>query len=194
MNERENTMARVLVSIVSDQTIPNLLLMKELSGIDKYLLISTEAMEKKERSTCIKIASGLPDERFKTILVKEDVLSSIDGQLSALLTASSTSADDPFLYDTDEFIVNLTGGNKIMSIATYNFFKERNSKIYYIPIGKNQYIQIFPETASGEHSITYRADIQTYLTAYGVTIVNPKKIYSVKKDGSLVFAVDDHKM
>ncbi|MBI4752514.1 MAG: DUF1887 family protein [Acidobacteria bacterium] len=175
-------MACILVSLVSEQTIPNLLLMKELSGVDKYLLISTKAMEEKDRSTCIIAASGLPEEQFKRILVQEDVLSSIDEQLRALFRRRSTSSDDPFLCNTDEFIVNLTGGTKIMSIATYNCFKERNSKIYYIPIGKNQYFQIYPEIPSGEHPINYRVDIPTYLTAYGVTIENSKKIYSVKKD------------
>ncbi len=35
-------MAKVLISLVSDQTIPNLLLIKELSFIDRYILISTD--------------------------------------------------------------------------------------------------------------------------------------------------------
>ena len=39
-----------------------------------------------------------------------------------------------------EFIVSLTGGTKIMSIAAYEFFKDYVNRMIYIPINRNDYL------------------------------------------------------
>ncbi|HMZ80396.1 MAG TPA: DUF1887 family CARF protein, partial [Acidobacteriota bacterium] len=85
------------------------------------------------------------------------------------------------LNSTDEFFVNLTGGTKIMSIGAYTFFKEYASHIFYIPIGKNHYSQIFPKTNQTDVPIHFRASLVEYLTAYGVKITNPSQMHSLVK-------------
>ena len=42
-------MKTILVSLISDQTIPNFLFIKTFEKIDKYLFISTDLMEDDER-------------------------------------------------------------------------------------------------------------------------------------------------
>ncbi len=53
-------MKKVLVSVISEQTIPNLLLIKEFEGkYDDMLFISTKQMEEKGQSRWIERAAGI---------------------------------------------------------------------------------------------------------------------------------------
>ncbi len=156
-------MKKILASLISDQTIPNILLIRELRDIDRYIFITTDEMEQKEKTSCIINAAGIPPDKTIMIKVAEDSLVDISKKLN--------QCD---FDDDDEFYVNLTGGTKIMSIGAYNFFKERNSEIYYIPIGKNIYRKIFPIVKDKDTAINYRLDIAEYLKGYGVEIVNRK--------------------
>jgi hypothetical protein len=156
-----NHMQKILVSLISDQTIPNLLLIKELSDIDRYIFITTQGMEQKRKTDCIMNAAAIPAAKAVKIEVTEDSLVDIREKL-----------DQCNFEDGDEFYVNLTGGTKIMSIGVYNFFKERKSEIYYIPIGKNIYRKIFPEVKNKEANIHYRVNITEYLKGYGIETVN----------------------
>ena len=63
------------------------------------------------------------------------------------------------------YIVNLTGGTKIMSLMVYDFFREFNCTFYYIPIGKNIYCNI--EDGQME-SLRYRISLKEYFTLYGL--------------------------
>lgn len=157
-------MATILVSLVSEQTIPNVLLIKELHDIDRYLLISTEYMESKskEKSHCIIKGSGRePTRFFDPVIVVEDSLLDIEEKLKEI-----------DFDDNDHFIVNLTGGTKIMSIGVYNFFRKKQSEIVYVPIGKNLYRKIFPEVKHRDHNIAYRIGLEDYLNSYGIDILH----------------------
>ena len=63
------------------------------------------------------------------------------------------------------YIVNLTGGTKIMSLIVYDFFRKLNSSFYYIPIGKNTYCNIEEENM---HALQYRISLREYFTLYGL--------------------------
>lgn len=164
MNRRER-MSQVLVSLVSKQTIPNVLFIKEMEGklsekIEKYVFITTELMEKKEKTDSIISAAHIPREKTRIIKVIEDSIEDIENQLRNFAKNE--------LHDNDKCIVNLTGGTKIMSIGIYTFFKERESIIYYLPIGKNIYKQIFPLKKQKDNVLDYRISLDDYLTSYGI--------------------------
>lgn len=164
-------MSRILVSLVSDQTVPNVLMMKECGDIDAYLLITTEQMERKSKSAHIIAASGIdPAKFYRPLLVIEDSLNDIERKLASFE-----------FDDADQFIVNLTGGTKIMSIGVYNFFRRRFSEIYYVPIGKNNTRKIFPEVKNREQKLESRLNIEEYLTSYGIEIQNRHKIHQLTK-------------
>ena len=160
-------MSNVLVSLVSDQVIPNVLFIKEMdrikTDVQMYLFISTELMEKKEKTGCIIRGSHVDKSKNKTIEVVEDSIEDINSRLTEFAKE---------LSDEDDMIVNLTGGTKIMSIGVYNFFKERNANIYYLPIGKNTYKQIFPSLTENEHPLEFRISLKDYLTSYGINIIS----------------------
>jgi len=158
---------KVLISLVSEQTIPNVILIKEKQEIHRYLFISTEKMEKKKKVEAIIKGASIEHFKIDTIVVKEDNLYDIEEKLK--------QSD---LKDDEEFIINLTGGTKLMSIGIYNFFKERKSEIIYIPIGKNIYKIIVPKTKNNKKDIEYRLSLKEYLSSNGVEF----KIGDIYKD------------
>ena len=164
-------MAQVLISLISDQTIPNVLFIKEYENkIDRYIFVTTKRMEQQGKLSWILNATGIQEEQYQKAVVVEDELISIDEELNRLE-----------LNREDEYILNLTGGTKIMSIGVYNYFLPRNSEIFYIPIGKNISRKIFPPVREREFAIAYRTDLMTYLTSYGIAVVNPNEIRHLSK-------------
>lgn len=156
-------MSTFLVSLVSQQTLPNVLFIKEMENVDNYLFITTKYIEEKgRRNMIIDTCSEINESNCYTIEVLEDSLEDLDNKLKNFIDKETT--------DEDLFILNLTGGTKIMSIGAYNFFQKHNSKIYYIPFGKNVYRQIFPEIKHREFEINYHISLSDYIKAHGIKI------------------------
>lgn len=150
-------MARVLVSLISEQTIPNVEFIKAMKGgIDHYLFISTEKMEKRgERQWIMNTVKLQENKVLETLIVDPFSFENIAQQLVQIIN------------DEDVYIVNLTGGTKIMSLAVYEFFKEVRSEMYYLTGYGNTMIRIHP----GRQKITSKLDVHIslsdYLSAYG---------------------------
>ncbi|MGC8771102.1 MAG: Card1-like endonuclease domain-containing protein [Brevinematia bacterium] len=152
-------MKKVLVSLISDQTIPNVLFIKEFfNKVNKFLFITTDEMESKAVLPNIIKVCNINENKYEKIIIPEYEIDKIKELLN--LTCNSL----------DEFyIVNLTGGTKIMSIGVYEFFKERKSEIFYLPIGKNEYKKIFPFPVEN-NSLKTRLNVEDYMLSYGIEI------------------------
>jgi hypothetical protein len=156
-------MNSVLVTIVSDQTVPNVLFIKEQTAAEKYIFVSTEKMESPSRKMTDKIiaAAGLDRSKCSTIEVIEDALQDIDLKLSKQLE----------IEDDDEVVVKITGGAKIMSLGVYNYFSRNGAAgIFYIPIGKNEIRQVFPFRKNRVRNLAFRINLLDYLKSYGVVV------------------------
>ena len=161
-------MKKILVSIVSDQTIPNILFIRETSLVDMFYFITTELMEKRGKSGAIIEACNIAEGKYQLISVTEDSINDIEEKLQTIDFA-----------DQDKIIVNLTGGTKIMAIGTYNYFQKYGASIYYIPIEKNAYTKLYPTVKSRTTRLNYRISLLEYLKGYGIR-VSPKGIKSMK--------------
>ncbi|MDR3569712.1 MAG: DUF1887 family CARF protein [Syntrophobacteraceae bacterium] len=161
-------MARCLVCLVSDQTIPNILVAADLKP-DYLLLISTPGMEKKAKSGAILETLALHgadySARHEVIEVAENSISDFRKKIG------------DWIEHTDlewEYVVNLTCGTKLMSIAAYDFFKSNfGSEMVYVPIPKNEFVTPFPlrrQTAS--ISLAERLSVEEYLAAYGFKVIS----------------------
>ena len=126
----------LLVSLVSDQTIPNVHLINEYgSQIDQYLFISTQAMEKKGVRQWIVNACHLPGESLlPAVVVDQFSFDNIELQLDRI---------DFEAYG--RIIVNLTGGTKVMTLAAFDFFKDLGAEIFYITGSDDRLIKLAPE-------------------------------------------------
>lgn len=152
----------IIVSLISDQTIPNVIFIRDLPKADAYIFITTNKMEKK--NIVENIINSCPEgliENSRKIIVEEDSL--VD--FKSIVSGKLESADDYHYY------VNITGGTKIMSLGAYNFFTELgDSTIYYLPLGKDHFRQIFPIKKNKTKLVQYKINLKDYLTANGVTV------------------------
>lgn len=154
---------KVLISLVSDQTIPNVQLIKEFyNQIDRFLFISTTGMEEAGNRNWIIQSSNIPEEKLlEPIIVNHHSFEDIEEKLKAY-----------GLSDDDEYIVNITGGTKVMSISVFEFFKDLKSEIFYLTGFNNEYIKVFPGKRKQSLTLTEFISLEVYLFSYGFEIRN----------------------
>ncbi len=156
-------MSKILVSLVSDQTIPNVLFIHEMDQMDKYLFITTKKMIDKGLLENTLAACPQTADRNESIIVDEN---------SVLDTVRKLEQISELKFqDKDEFIVNITCGTKMMILGVYEYFRERRSEIRYIPIGTNTVKLLFPMVKTREFPLRFRFNLNTYFTASGINII-----------------------
>jgi hypothetical protein len=160
-------MKNLLVTLLSDQTVPNVQFIKEKQNDDTYFLfVSTSRMEEKGVKKWIMQVCGIKEEKEKengkvfTKVVDQFSLSNIEAELNAF---------DFTKYE--RITVNVTGGTKLMSLGVTDFFKQKNANIYYVHNGL-KYSQIFPERNDCE--FTVKLTVSEYLKSCGITYSEPK--------------------
>lgn len=178
----------VLISLVSEQRAPNIFIIldKQFNEISEYIFVSTPLMEKIGVVNNIKKATRIRNEVIKTIIVSEDSWTSVfEGFEPLNLTKEGT-----------HYFVNLTGGTKMMSIGLFNYFTQpayrHCSSIFYIPIGKNAFLQVFPEEQAREQPLTYRISLEEYLASYGIAATVQKGLRDLHRPESYTASVMPH--
>jgi Domain of unknown function (DUF1887) len=151
----------LLVSLVSEQTIPNVQMIKQLNGlIDQYLFISTESMENTgQRNWIINATHIQPENLLEPKIVDQFSFSSIEENLDQI---------DFSVFD--KIYVNLTGGTKVMTLAAFEFFKEVGAEIYYLTGRANERIKVSPGRKKSIDKINAKVTLSEYLYAYGFEI------------------------
>ena len=153
----------ILVSLISEQTIPNVQFIKwyTKNNFQKYdlLFVSTKKMEQNLKSEFIKNAlDGISNflGEIKSLIVEENDMQNIQSNLKAFF--------EKLRYK--DVIVNITGGTKMMSLISFQFFSNlKNSQIFYQPIAK-PLLELFPE--SKEFEVNEILTLEEYLKANGI--------------------------
>jgi hypothetical protein len=170
---------KILVSLVSEQTVPNVLMACHYRP-DMLWFISTARSETERRTECIKNALRLRGlgpqvDRARVTLVNQDSLTDCLSKVEELLEGSAGEA---------EYIINITGGNKVMALAAYEVFREIGEKVSidYMPLSKNEFFQVFPrkKKALQPHPIKDRLRLEEYLLCYGFQVENRNHLSSIK--------------
>lgn len=169
-------MKTILVSLVSDQTIPNILAIQHYKP-DELLFMTTEEMERKGKVSAILKTLDRLDLKYEKhsnkIFVQEDSILDCHRKIDKWIEGKEDS----------EFLINLTCGTKIMSIAAYEYFKDFSSKMIYIPISRNEFITPFPKkNPSKSIAFDLRVSVIQYLTAYGLKVINEDRIGEYRQD------------
>ncbi len=164
-------MARnVLISLVGDQAVPNVFLIRDQAfrQAGEYIFVTTPLMEERQRLQHILASTGIPAEKYRCLCVEADMLPDIRRKLDGLQLPKEGC----------HYYVNLTSGTKLMSIALYEYFTQpayrHCSSIFYIPIGRNAYLQVYPEARRKATELSYRISLTEYLTSYGIHILEGK--------------------
>lgn len=149
---------RVLLCLLSDQHVPNLLSAHHYKP-DHLVLIETERM--KRRAVAQRLLNALKlggldygSKHHVEPLSAEDDLSAVRG---ALQTAYGR-------YPSGEWVANVTGGTKPMSIATYEFFKALGGKIVYTNFSRPARIIDLVDGTTDDCS--HRLGIHEFLAGY----------------------------
>lgn len=154
-----------IVILISEQTIPNLMFLKWLlsnngGGILELFCVTTEYMEQKNKVQAIQKALG----EMNGLFSKMTPITVDENDLKEIIKKIEVQFSDLPIYD--EIHVNITGGTKIMSIACYEVFKNKeNTVLYYQSVNKP--MQILNSKMS-KYSIEVPITIKEYLDAYNV--------------------------
>ena len=154
---------KVFITLVSEQSIPNVQYIKEFQPIDAYLFVSTPFTESKNGANAIIAACNLDHNAVANVIVNEESLIDIQQKIN------ETLAQNPIFNATDQYIINCTLGNKIMAIALYEIFKDNaKAQILYTPIGKNKYKAI--GGSEDETLFKQKITIKEYFKSYNIGI------------------------
>lgn len=162
---------KIAVNIVSDHTIPNVLFIKEFSlSVESYVFISTQKMKDSQKVQNITKASGIDQNQVQEIIVDEyDFLSTMNSL-------------EKYVNSTDEYVVNITCGTKLMSLATYQVFQSRKAVVYYHGIATETFIPIFSYLQQYEPKpIHSDINLEEFLTAYGLSYSAKQPEYNFEK-------------
>lgn len=151
---------RTIISILSDQLIPNLLFIRQIEQMgDTHIFLTTQKMEGNFKSSILADALELKVGEYQKIIIDPNSPEKILQQLRQ------------YYWDKNNtYIVNITGGTKMMSQMTSNLFQEfPKSKIYYWPIEFNYAEQLYPALQEVHFQQQTRLDLKSYLAAHGYT-------------------------
>ncbi|NYT10566.1 MAG: DUF1887 family protein [Methanosarcinales archaeon] len=123
---------KVMVCLINDQHVPNLLTVHKVMP-DLLILVVTPDMKRRNVATIFMNAldiGGLSDlqkeDRHKIVPLKDE---------NSIPCALKVFQDVTSKYPEAEWFINITGGTKLMSIAAFEFFKDRsNCTMLYVPI------------------------------------------------------------
>ena len=155
---------KILVCLVSVQHVPNLRSIQSVRP-EWLILAVTSGM------------AGKDEQLFKALVVggldytqKKDIIHLAEGEEQSAEPINRKLHDIFKKYPHDEWIVNLTGGTKPMSIGAYEFSKNKGLKTLYIAEG-NQRQAV--DLLSGPCTfLQYDVTTAEFLAGYGFDILN----------------------
>lgn len=152
----------LLITLVSEQVIPSIVLIKELKkDIRRYLFITTPEMEEaKKTDTIIKI-NNLDKKQTTKIVASANNLQDIYEKVTSFL---KKWPNDKQIY------INLTGGTKLMSITVYNASMNFNPTYIYIPLSVPFFFRLKDKFSLEKIPIKETLTIYEYLDSSGFYI------------------------
>lgn len=150
---------KILLCLLSDQHVPNLLSVHHFRP-DQLVLVETAQMKSRKVASHFLSALKLGNLNYDARHCVEplETEDNLDSVRKALQTAYGR-------YPSGQWIANLTGGTKPMSIATYEFFKALGGKLVYTNVACPARL-IDMNSAQTEDSV-YHLGIKEFLAGYG---------------------------
>lgn len=152
----------IVVSLLSDQLTPNLLFIRQMDlQNDFHVFLTTKSMELKNKAEILANTLGLNTEDYKKIIIEPE---------SPLAIFQELQNHD---WETDaRYIVNITGGTKIMSQMAFSFFQRFDrAEMYYKPLRGAYLEQLHPELKRVNYEESYQLSLKDYLLAHGYSFI-----------------------
>lgn len=163
---------KVLLCLLSDQHVPNLLSVHHFLP-DHLVLVESERMKGKSQSllTALKTGDGENDQLDYTercTVVPLDRVDDLRYVRNVLQTAKKG-------FPSADWVVNLTGGNKLMALAAFDCFAADNAQRFYIEHEQPRKM-IFLESPTSE-TCPYKISISKFLSGYGYELRRTRQEY-----------------
>jgi hypothetical protein len=161
-----------LVCIISAQHVPNLLTVKAIRPDHLFLIITEKMKDNVPRFLNALAAGGLDySQKFTPIEIQKE--HSFDEIISSL---KAEYAKDP----DRQWVLNITGGTKPMSIGAYMFARENGLRALYV-VESDQSCAI--DLSGGVSLSLDRLHVTTpeFLAGYGYEIRNPRKLEQMNR-------------
>jgi len=175
----------LLISLISDQTIPNVLCIDHFKP-DVLLMVSTDRMGEKIDFITGGLKKISKDFDFSEekgnlwiINVNPESPADVEGKIENWFEDYKNKHNHRF----DEIIANVTGGTKMMSLGLYNAVKSnanlpaKKTNIVYIPIYSNKIVDL-SENCTGSKNcepssdVIRRLNIIQYLESNGIRLIS----------------------
>lgn len=168
-------MMKIIVSVISEQSVPNMVMIKNNQDADKFVNIVTKKSKAYLDNFKEALKKSIPDIDDKSVVIDVDETKSSD-------ILKNLEYKGNIFDEAKEIFVNITGGTKILSIFTYQFFSmnyKDKSRFFYMDIGKSaaSFIELPKDTDVPMEK--YDISLEEYLRSYGVVI---------QKKGSLLYS------
>lgn len=157
---------KALLCLLSQQHVPNLLSVHHFQP-ERLVLVESAGMARRHAARDFLEALRLggrayDDQRCQVV--------PLDDENSPQATRRCLDEAVQRLPDA-QWIVNLTGGTKPMSIAAYEFFRERSARLVYTPVNRpNEFLDF---RGGPGQQCAYRPTIQEFLAGYGFRFRRP---------------------
>ncbi len=156
---------RTLLCLLSDQHVPNLLAIHHYRPDHLVLVESTQMHTRKLAEHFLRaLQLGGLDYVSRHHVVPLDAEDSLPAIRRALQSAYSK-------YAGADWIVNMTGGTKPMSIATYEFFKALGGKLVYTNVVRPA--RLIDMSTNETEDSSHRLCIKEFLAGYGFESKKP---------------------
>ncbi|MBN1236756.1 MAG: DUF1887 family protein [Methanotrichaceae archaeon] len=159
---------KIMVCLISGQHVPNLLSIQSVKP-DWLVLVVTFGMKGKDSQLIQALAVGGLDYSSKKEIIE---LAKGEEQSGDAIYKKLNNLHDT--YQKDEWIVNLTGGTKPMSIGAYEFSKDKRLKTLYIAEGNQR--QAVDLLGGPYTPLQYDVTTAEFLAGYGFDILNASSL------------------
>lgn len=157
-----------LVSLVSEQTIPNLELIIEFrEKVDKYLFFHSD-------KTIQNVEWLIRAAKLDTNVCYKQVIDPFDlSQIQSVLQS--------YRFGDESFILNITGGTKPWIMAFLERFKDLGAEIYYVTGKPREYLKIHPRKGEMNLILKESLSIIEYLEANGFEVSAGKTTHDLNQ-------------
>ncbi len=164
---------KILFCLLSDQHVPNLLSVHHFKP-DRLVLLESAGMKKKDAAKNLLRALEAGDLDYRGRCHVEPLPD--ENNLATIRTSIKRAYDGS---PQDQWIANITGGTKPMSIAAYEFFKEKSARVIYTPI--NCPTELLDVENGGIETCRHRPKIREFVAGYGFECQQPPHALRTKE-------------
>ena len=165
-------MSKFIITCLSKQTLPNFLLIKTFfeEGDTIYFITTDKFKDTAPIREALAVNNYLKKAKIKQLELKDGIE---DTSFIKIVEEFNKNFSE---NKETKYIVNLTGGNKLESLALFDVFKDKdNAILIYKPISKNKFFNLIKENE--DLPINHQMDVKEFLYLAGINEIRERQYH-----------------